>query len=356
MRWLLMDCLVRNTRMRLECVRLAGQGRTVAEIASILEVHPVTVRGALHRFEAGGTAAMTDAARSGRPPKVNRADLEAVEELLDESAEVGGPSWTLPGLAAWLAAESGVIVHSSRLSVLLRNGTGSGTNAPAPACGTRPAKPSSRSPGISWRACGCAAVRLRAEAGELDLYFLDEAGFAPTLPTGYTWARRGTRAMVFHEGTSGRRVNALGALCADGDQPALVFRTITGKVTSDLLLDFIGTQVAGLTGVLDTAAVPSKNPRHRPCTIVLDNASTHVSRRMKDARPVLEGLGITLFCLPPYSPELNKIERVWRSVIYEDIPIRAYPWIEELQAAVDQALTQRDALLRTAAPDLRKTA
>jgi transposase len=77
---------------------------------------------------------------------------------------------------------------------------------------------------------------------------------------------------------------------------------------------------------------------------------------MKDARPLLEGLGITLFYLPPYSPELNKIERVWRSVKYEDIPIRAYPWIEELQATVEQALTQRDVLLRTAAPDLRKTA
>ncbi|MFE0654624.1 transposase [Streptomyces sp. NPDC059534] len=75
-------------------------------------------------------------------------------------------------------------------------------------------------------------------------------------------------------------------------------------------------------------------------TIVLDNASTHVSRRMRDARPQLEDHGITLFYLPPYSPELNKIERVWRSVKYEDIPIRAYPWIE----------------LRTAAPDLRKTA
>ncbi|MFE9628534.1 transposase [Streptomyces sp. NPDC006527] len=129
----------------------------------------------------------------------------------------------------------------------------------------------------------------------------DEAGFAPTLPTGYTWARRGTRAVVFQEGTSGRRVNALGAL-RTGSQPGLVFRTTTDKVTSDLLLDFIYTQVAGLTGVLGTAAIAPGLPRHRPCTIVLDNASTHVSRRIKDARPLLEGLGITLFYLPPYSP------------------------------------------------------
>lgn len=29
-----------------------------------------------------------------------------------------------------------------------------------------------------------------------DLYFLDESGFAPTMPTGYTWSRAGQRAVV----------------------------------------------------------------------------------------------------------------------------------------------------------------
>lgn len=89
---------------------------------------------------------------------------------------------------------------------------------------------------------------------------------------------------------------------------------------------------------------------------MLDSTSTHVSRRIKDAQPQLENHGITLFCLPPYSPELNKTEGVWRSVKYEDIPIRACPWTEELQATVEQALAQRDALLRPAVTDLRKTA
>lgn len=32
-----------HTRMRLECVRLSGQGRTVSEIAGIVEVHRLTL-------------------------------------------------------------------------------------------------------------------------------------------------------------------------------------------------------------------------------------------------------------------------------------------------------------------------
>ncbi|MFE5941903.1 transposase [Streptomyces sp. NPDC056480] len=86
--------------MRAECVRLSGQGRTPAEIAGIVAVHPVTVRGALCRYAAGGLPALADAPRSGRPPKVTRGDLDALEGVLDESAESGGLSWTLPRMAA----------------------------------------------------------------------------------------------------------------------------------------------------------------------------------------------------------------------------------------------------------------
>ncbi|AQY20559.1 hypothetical protein T261_07543 [Streptomyces lydicus] len=74
-------------------------GQTVSEIAVIVEVHQVTVRKALHRFQQGGGGALADAPRSGRPPQATRADLDALEEMLDECAEVGGPSWTLPRLA-----------------------------------------------------------------------------------------------------------------------------------------------------------------------------------------------------------------------------------------------------------------
>ncbi|WP_186357009.1 hypothetical protein [Streptomyces sp. SLBN-118] len=38
---------------------------------------------------------MADASRSGRPPKDTRADLDALEAMLDESAALGGPAWTL---------------------------------------------------------------------------------------------------------------------------------------------------------------------------------------------------------------------------------------------------------------------
>ncbi|MFG3480033.1 transposase [Streptomyces sp. NPDC047980] len=60
-------------------------------------------------------------------------------------------------------------------------------------------------------------------------------------------------------------------------------------------------------GRVAPAARPPAGRRPRPCTVVLDNASAHVSRLVNSARPVLQDHGVTLFYLPPYSPE--RIER-----------------------------------------------
>ena len=50
-------------------------------------------------------------------------------------------------------------------------------------------------------------------------------------------------------------------------------------------------------------------PELRPGqTVILDNASFH---RMIQLRTSLEPLGCTLLPLPPYSPDLNKIEGLW---------------------------------------------
>ncbi len=46
--------------------------------------------------------------------------------------------------------------------------------------------------------------------------------------------------------------------------------------------------------------------------IVLDNASVHRCRLMRELRPIWEKCGLFLFFLPPYSPHLNIAETLWR--------------------------------------------
>lgn len=46
--------------------------------------------------------------------------------------------------------------------------------------------------------------------------------------------------------------------------------------------------------------------------VVLDNASVHRNKKIRELRPIWEQRGLFLFYLPPYSPQLNIAEILWR--------------------------------------------
>jgi transposase len=45
--------------------------------------------------------------------------------------------------------------------------------------------------------------------------------------------------------------------------------------------------------------------------------------------------GMQFYFLPPYSPELNRIEIVWRKMKYEWLPFRSFTPVE-LEQAIDE--------------------
>jgi DDE superfamily endonuclease len=193
-----------------------------------------------------------------------------------------------------------------------------------------------------------------AAAGVIDLVFLDESGFAPTLPTGYTWARKGARAVVRDEPSQGRRLNVLGALAPLGAEPWLIWTSPPGKLDAAVLLAFLWHEVAGLATAL--GEVPPGYRRARPLVVVLDNYSVHRSTAVKEAAADLARVGVRLFFLPPYSSELNRIEPLWRQVTYHDLPVRSYQTLEALRIAVDNALKQHADALTVATKNLPEAA
>jgi hypothetical protein len=184
-------------------------------------------------------------------------------------------------------------------------------------------------------------LRAAAQRGERELAYLDESGFAPTLPTGHTWAKQGVRPLVRHEYPIGRRVHAVGALGVYRDGKRLVVHTRTTRLDAPAILDFIWRDLAALPAPPD--CLPADYVRPRPLTVVLDNYGVHHSRVFKDAAPALARSGVTLFYLPPYSPELNLVEPEWRHLKYEALPVRSHASAPALKAAVDGAVATRAA-------------
>jgi putative transposase len=164
----------------------------------------------------------------------------------------------------------------------------------------------------------------------LRLYYLDESGFSPSLPTGYSWCLPGQRKRVRYEYPQGRRVNVLAAYAPYGPAPWLGALPFARTLTSDDLIAYL------------KALPQAREPR----VVVLDNASLHISRVVKAARPGLAKLGIYLYYLPPYSPELNEIEAVFKQVKHHEIPQRSHTSKEELREAVEQGFNRYRLKLR----------
>jgi putative transposase len=314
---------------RLEMVRRAAWGDRAPAIAARLEVDVQTVRKYLKAFQDGGFAALADRPRAGRPPQLRPADLAAVEALLDQDA-AGERTWTLRHLTDWLASERGVRISTSRLSRCLRRHRFRWKRT------KRSVQHKADLPRQEEKTADLQTLERFAQAGVVDLQYLDEAGFAPSFPLCYTWAREGTRPLLRYEAPAGRRVNALGAWAPLGAQPTLTSTTTTGKVTSEVVLDFLWTTLGGMPTPL--GELPAGFVRARPLVVVLDNASAHVSTLFKAHRDRLAAADIHLFYLPTYSPHLNRIEALWRQVKYQDIPVRSYRTLDSLLAAVHTAL------------------
>jgi hypothetical protein len=152
----------------------------------------------------------------------------------------------------------------------------------------------------------------------------------------YSWTLRGQRKRVPYENPQGRRVNALAALVVDGPQPSLTWDQAPRTLTSADLLAFL-------------AGIPC--PPNRPLVVVLDNGSLHRSAVVRAALPALWAQRIYLYYLPPYSPELNAIERVFRSIKYDELPERSYCTLPALELAVDEAFGHyEDRLLAKTTP------
>ena len=74
--------------------------------------------------------------------------------------------------------------------------------------------------------------------------------------------------------------------------------------------------------------------------VVIDNAPTHTSEEFDDQLDEWERRGLHVFFLPPYCPELNLIELLWRKIKYEWLPVSAYESSKAFVQALDEVLSQ----------------
>ncbi len=155
------------------------------------------------------------------------------------------------------------------------------------------------------------------------LVFLDESGFRLGTPPSYGWAPVGDKAPGKATHGSWKTMTMIGAIALDGWRG---FMTVQAATDREVFKAYV-----------NQILVPNLR---RGDIVVMDNLSVH---KDADATAAIQRAGADVLFLPPYSPDLNPIEKAWAKL--KDILRRAATVTREafdsaVVAAMDQITTE----------------
>jgi transposase len=168
------------------------------------------------------------------------------------------------------------------------------------------------------------AAEMAAVIGEWK--FIDEAGSNLAMTRLYGRAKRGERVFDSVPQNYGENITMLACLAASGVSAPM---TVEGAVDGAVFLAYV-------KAVLAPTLIKGD-------VVVMDNLGAH---KVKGVREAIEAKGAKLIYLPPYSPDLNPIEKCWSKI---KTYLRAAK--ARTRGALEQAL--KEALLLVTESDAR---
>ncbi len=147
--------------------------------------------------------------------------------------------------------------------------------------------------------------RLKSRAGNKEpIYFADSVHPQHQTQLTYGWILKGERKEI---ATTGRqyRLNIIGGICLNDHR--FVYQQADKKVDAPAIASFL-------------VKLRQVNPGKYVIHVIWDNAGYH---RDQEIQKFAKGLGIKLHYLPPYSPNLNPIERLW-NMLHEEVMYNRY--------------------------------
>ena len=127
-----------------------------------------------------------------------------------------------------------------------------------------------------------------------DLVFLDESGCNTDMTRRYAYSLGGSRAVDSAPLSKPKNTTILPSIQLDG---TLRYTTFSG-----------GTTVERFKRYLETDLLPHLNGNS---VLIMDNMKSHHARAVRN---LLDSSEVRCIYLPPYSPDLNPIEKLWSKV------------------------------------------
>lgn len=315
-------------RTRVQIVLLYEIGWGAHRIATTLGCVPATAVRVVRRFQSLGEEGLLDGRRENGQLKVDEDVRQALAELVAVSPrDHGWPrnTWTRELLARSLYRQTRVGVSVTTVARMLQDLKARwGMARPIVLCPWSKARKARRLRAIRKVVC-------RLPVSEV-AYFEDEVDIHLNPRIGRDWMLPGHQKLVLTPGQN-RKHYLAGARAVQGND--LVFVGSIRK-NSDLFLALL-------------EKLRKHHPRARRIHLVLDNYGIHSSHKVKQYLG-REGRVFRLHFLPPYCPEHNDIERLWRKLHANVTRNHRCKTIKELLRQVNWYLHREAARLRKSKP------
>ncbi|SRR5229473_1026202 len=304
LRALMKSSAPQRTRMRAHAVLLSERRYALEQIADIYQVDRDRVSQWLEWWEAEQVAGLDDDPRSGRPPKLNESERQEALKIARQE-----PRTLKTGLKR-IADAMGKLISGETLRTLLK----------AERYVWKRMRRSTRAwrDETEFRAAEAELAQLRATAlgskSPFELWYYDEAGFTlqPSIP--YAWQLVGQRLEL--AAAHGPRQNVLGFFNLHNQLHAFAFQ---GAIDSNTVIHCFDL---------------FHQHQQKPALVVVDNAPIHTSEDFEEELDRWQKEDLHVKFLPPYCPELNLIEILWRKIKYEWLPLDAYLNFKTLTASL----------------------
>jgi transposase len=291
-----------------------------SRIASTVGCAVSTVNRVAERFREHSIEGLMDRREDNGESKLDETFLGQLREVVDQSPLDFGyhrPTWTRELLVAVMKKLTGVSVHVGTMSRALRKiGARRGRPRPTVGCPWSKATKTRRINAINQ-------LRANRRPNEIIVYE-DEVDIHLNPKIGLDWMNRGHQKEVLTPGQNQKRYLA-GALNPDTGELTIIEGS---QKNSDLFLRML-------------EALLEQYSEAKRIYVILDNYRIHSSRIVQAA--LSHRLKkISLVFLPPYCPNENKIERVWKDLHDEVTRNHQHATMTDLMKAVHRYLRQRN--------------
>jgi transposase len=301
---------------RLQAVRLIESGRTIDDVTDIMGVGRRTVLEWWAKYRNDGPGGLSTKVATGRPSSLADRQLQELRAIIVEvDPRVLGFAmalWTREMIAEVVRQRFRVSLSKVTVGRLLGK------------IGLSPQRPLYRAYQqdpervTQWKESTYPQIRKEAAERGAAIFFADEASVRTDFHSGTTWAPVGQTPVVTASGDR-KSIMMVSAVSPRGE---LRFHVHEGSFRAAHFIDFCKHLMSGVGSDV---------------FLIVDGSSVHTAKEVKEFVASTRGR-LQLFFIPPYSPELNPDEWVWKHVKHDKIGRSAVRGKDDLKAVATGAL------------------